>query len=147
MINFNERISVPERVIFYTNGESEKLLFLATESSSLKNQLMGALRTVTPQGIILHLVVKIKDPLKLGAGFYLSKHNNYHIGFANEKPDLEELRQINPKGVTYYQDQKYFLALERCEVGHDEDVEQYTLYVFKKMEPVKKDLAPRAVQD
>lgn len=129
----------PERIEFFCQKDSTaKSKFIeAMKSDKLRYQFDGAIRTLIQkgeQGIVY--VRPINNPLKdiTDAHFFLSAHNNYHIGeFAGERFNHSDIVKYNLGNYSYFQDEKYFLAIKKLYV--EEEKEIYVLYINKKKIP------------
>ncbi len=152
-VNFKLEYQVPDRVKFYystvhRSPSDDTWLSRALKSEILRYQLLGALRTLAPKGKeIAILVCDIISPMVIpNVSMYLSENNNWHVGKAGVQLGMDQLRELNPDEVSYYQDNKFFLALKHSLVGHSANVEQYILYVHQKS-PRPEGVKPRAKQD
>ena len=128
----------PQRIVFRCHQGSDTAVKWFNEaflSDKLRNTFDGSIRTLCPRGKIGEVYVRtIKDPTRLSdATFYLSAHNNYHIGNGpDDRPDWHNIQKMNPGGYSYFQDEKFFLAVKRiyCEEG----TEHILLCITKKKE-------------
>ena len=129
-------LECPERITFLCKPRTvAKEWFVdALSMDKLRYQVDGALRALILKGKTADIFVQsIKNPLTdvKDAQFYLSDHNNYHIGNrAGEHLTTSELLKLNLGNYRYYQDERYFLAIRMMyeECGK----ETYLLYISKK---------------
>ena len=142
-------LGYPDRVSFYVsnaNGLSKKWIVDALSMDKLRYQIDGALRVLIRKEQKAQVFVRaVKNPLKEihDAHFFMSEHNNYHIGNeTGEHLSTKQLEKLNLGKYSYFQDERFFIAIKKM---FDDCCNEYYLLCVTKKKPYEGEA--RAQQD
>ena len=125
------------RFIFRCNSSSqnaENWFQEALGAENLRNIFDGSIRTLCQKGRVGEIYVRaIKDPRRIpDVTFHVDGKNNYELGLGEniDSFDWKYIKKHNPAGYTYFQDERFFLAVRKLYV--DNGTNQLLLWITKK---------------
>ncbi len=122
--------------------------FEATSIDTLTWQLSGCISALAPKGVRLRVYISdLLTPAQLPyIKLYRSEHGNWHVGLKKmDVYDPKVLKECNEGKYSYFQNEKFFIALRpTLEVDEDGRI-IVSLYVHKK--PQLPETEARAIQD